>query len=714
MRSAWRAVFRRLTAAVRGGRRRLPSPVLHLPAGADGRPARAASDAPWRGGVKRRVAVVLAGLGLWVFCIQVRLVQLQVVRHRDYVELAARQQEHEMSLPAERGNIVDRDGRILAYSVDVPVIVANPADITDAEQTMAQLCGALGDCTADRRAAILRSLTRKGSFAYVDWEVSEPQRQRVADLELPGILIREETHRYYPKRDLAAHVLGYVGTDNKGLAGVENAFDEVISGRDGLALVQRDARRQRMDARIERPPTPGATLELTLDLYLQHIAERELSAGIAENRAEGGAAVIMDPFTGEILALASYPTFNPNDFGSYPPAARRNRAIQDVYEPGSTFKIVTASAALENHVFAPDDLIDTSPGVIRIGSRRPITEAGHHDYGTLTFEQVIVKSSNIGAIKIGLQVGAARMSDYMRRFGFGQVLSPDFRGSSAGIVYPEDRIDDSGLASMAMGYQVSVTPLQMATAVSAVANGGTLYQPHVVRAVVRGGAREAVDPRLLRRATSAETAATLTTIMEGVVQSNEGTARAARLDGYRVAGKTGTANKAIPGGYSATDFNASFVGFVPSRRPVFTILVVVDSPHAASHFGGTVAAPIFKRIAEAALREYGVPRTINPRPPLIISAEAAAASALPAADLLPAALQTGLDGHALMPDVRGLAARDALRVLAAAGLSVRLSGSGFVADQTPAAGEPIEEGGRSALELRRTRPVPGASGGRIP
>jgi stage V sporulation protein D (sporulation-specific penicillin-binding protein) len=289
----------------------------------------------------------------------------------------------------------------------------------------------------------------------------------------------------------------------------------------------------------------------------------------------------------------------------------------------------------------------------------------------------------------------------MRRFGFGQTLGRDFRGQSPGIVLGRASIDDSALASMAMGYQVSVTPLQMAAATSAVANGGVLYEPHVVRAIVRNGVREAVAPKAIGRAISAETAATLTTFMEAVV--HYGTGVAAGLERYQVAGKTGTSNKAIPGGYSKTDFNASFVGFVPSRRPAFTILVVIDTPRAGKHFGGDVAAPIFKRIADAALAQTGVPPTIRPLPPILVNvnADTASAAAHPARAMqLP--VVTPLGGRTLMPDVRGLSAREALRILGAAGLTTQLSGDGFVVAQSPAPGEAIEPGARSVLQLRRS------------
>jgi cell division protein FtsI/penicillin-binding protein 2 len=666
-----------------------------------------AFEADWRAGVRRRTVFVLCVLALWTVGIEARLVQLQVFQRDELVAKAVRQQERETRLPAKRGDIVDRNGQMLAYSVDTDTVVADPSEIEDPARAAVLICGALADCDAAKRALIVKRLTGTNSFAYVARQVSEQQAARVSALKLPGLTLMRETRRYYPKYDLAAHVLGGVGVEDKGLAGVEAAFDEVVRGHEGLALVQKDARQKRMQTRVEQAATGGATLELTLDLYLQHIAERELRAGVEGHHARAGTVIIMDPETGEILALANYPAFNPNLFGQAADDVRRNRAIQEIYEPGSTFKIVTASAALEEGVWKTSDVVDCDPGYLTFGSRRVI-EAHGGSYGPLSFENVIVKSSNIGAIRIGLRVGAERMLRYVRRFGFGEAPSPDFRGQSRGIVESQGDVTDSALASMSMGYEVGVTPLQMVTAVSAVANGGMLVEPHIVRATLRDGRRDPVEPKMLRRAINTETAATLTSIMEDVVVN--GTAKAARLDHYQVAGKTGTAQKLEDKRYSHTDYNASFVGFVPSRKPVFSILVVIDSPQAGLIYGGEVAAPIFKRIAEAALRQRGVPASINPTPPMVIVADADEPAARPVRTTsIPTILQFG--GRTLMPDVRGLSARDAVRILGHVGLSVRFSGSGIVIGQTPAPGEAIDGGGSSLLLLERLPAEAAKAGG---
>jgi cell division protein FtsI (penicillin-binding protein 3) len=654
----------------------------------------------WRKIVKQRTTVTLVVLACWAVGVEARLVYLQVVAHGSYRQRALDQQNRVITPAAPRGDILDRHGSLLAYTVAGRTLMAFPADVIDPVSTAKALCQALGDCSAaDRKSLVEKLSSERVKTIRPAQELSPDQADRVAALKLRGVQLTPEPVRYYPKFDLAAHLIGWVNRDNAGQAGIEYRYNNDISGRHGQFVVQVDARSNWMQTTVARPSTPGSTVELSIDVNLQHIAERELAAGVNLHRARGGTAIVMDPISGEVLALANYPSFNPNTFNRYSDDERRNRAVQDVYEPGSTFKIVTASAAIEDGVVGAHEMIDTSPGVLPVpGRREPITEASNHNYGLLSFEDVIVRSSNVGAVKVGWRIGAERMARFVRRFGFGEKLGTDFQGQSAGIVWSLPSINESALASMAMGYQVSVTPLQMAAAFSAVANGGMLLEPRVVRAVVRDGQRTTIAPKAIQRAIAPQTAATVTTFMEGVVEY--GTGHAAGLDRYQVAGKTGTSHKAVPGGYSKTDYNSSFVGFVPSRRPAFTIVVLIDSPRSGKYFGGDVAAPIFRRIAEAALAHAGVPPTIRPIPPIVISADAGPAPRPARATASPVVVPVG--GRALMPDVRGLSARDAMRALGAVGITPRLDGDGVVVSQTPAAGEPIETG-RSVLQLRRAR-----------
>jgi cell division protein FtsI (penicillin-binding protein 3) len=545
-------------------------------------------------------------------------------------------------------------------------------------------------------------LGRRGQFTYVRRQVSPIQKQRVEGLNLEGIGFMKESRRFYPNRELAAHLLGYVGIDNSGLSGLEAAYDSRIRGKSGRLLVQSDAKRHAF-SRFERPPTLGSTIELTIDEYLQHVVERELHAGVLANRAAGGTAVIMNPYTGEILAMASEPTFNPNVYGEFSDTARRNRAVQDLYEPGSTFKVVTASAAIEDKVMPIDTMIDTNPGVLHITGRpKPVTEANHHNYQVLSFRDVIVRSSNIGAIKIGFRVGTERLSRFVSLFGFGHPASPDFPGENPGIVWSPSKWTESALASVSMGYQVGVTALQMVRAVSAVANGGDLVEPRVIRAIYRDNRRYVVQPKVLRRAISAETAATLTGIMEGVVADPHGTGTSAQIPGYSIAGKTGTAAKLVGGRYSTSDYNASFVGFVPSQHPSVAIIVVTDSPHAGPTTGGLVSAPVFKRIAEATLLYLGVPPKVDPVPPIVIARPD---------PRVPVSLSTAVEPRSspladtppgTVPDVRGLSAREAMQALVRVGVRARLTGDGLVVGQDPEAGGPIEEAGAIHLTLGRS------------
>ena len=648
--------------------------------------------------LKSRLMVAAGVLGLWVLGIETRLIVLQVWQHDHLVSRAEKQQLSTVAVPAKRGEIFDRNGRLLAYSVDADTISAVPTEISDPRKTAAALCEALDDCTKKMQDELRERLEQPRSFVYVRRRATPMQAKRVAALGLEGIAFRKESKRFYPNRELGAHLLGYVGLDNVGLGGLEATYDKTVRGREGRVLLQTDARRA-VFSRLERSPTAGASLELTIDQHLQHIAEREVRVGVEAARADGGTAVIVNPQNGEILAMASWPTFNPNDYAEAPEMARRNRAVQDIYEPGSTFKIVTASAALQERVITPGELIDTQHGVIKFPGRKAITDMGH-DYGTLSFADVIVKSSNVGAIKVGLRVGAERMGLYVRRFGFGRSSSPDFPGESPGIVWDPSRLDDSALASMSMGYQVAVTPLQMAAAVSAVANGGTLYEPHAVRAVIKGSQRTPVEPKVVRQAILPETAATLTDIMERVV--TDGTGKSSRLVSYTVAGKTGTANKLVNGRYSESQQNVSFVGFVPSRSPALTIVVMIDSPRVGGDTGGAIAAPIFKRIADASMRQLGVTPTINPQPPVMIARRQetpvtpVVAVGTPDIVALPAnATEAGL------PDLRGKSAREALRELARIGLTARMEGIGVVVEQDPPPGSPIEPGANCTLVLNR-------------
>jgi cell division protein FtsI (penicillin-binding protein 3) len=668
--------------------------------GRDARPARARSSSrsahDWRGTVQRRVAVVAAAFALWGVGIEAKLVYLQFVQRDWLVERAQRQQQRTMTAHPRRGDILDRAGRVLAYSVEASTIYAVPTEIDDPDGTASALCDAL-ECSEGLRATIGARLSRDAQFVYVERQVTPAKARRVAALRLKGVGFTTEHRRYYPNKELAAHLLGYVGIDHQGLAGIESTYNDDISGEPGRILIRTDARGSAF-SRVEVPPESGATLELTIDKYLQHIVERELRAGIREFDAEAGAVVVLDPTTGELLALASEPTFNPNVFSASSSAALRNRAVQDIYEPGSTFKVVTASAAFEERLVHRDEIFDVSDGYIRIAGD---VIRDFRTYGQLSFTDVMVKSSNVGAIRVGLRLGPKLFSERVWRFGFGQALAHDFPSESPGIVWEAASLNERALASLSMGYQIAVTPLQMATAVAAIANGGDLIEARVVRAIRRGGEREEFGSRIIRRVVSRDTAAEMTAIMEAIAE--RGTARRARVPGYTVAGKTGTSEKLIDGRYSDTDHNASFVGFVPSRRPQLVVLVIIDTPRSAvingtrqrAYTGGAVAAPIFRRIAEASLRHLAVPRNVDPIP-AALSAErteprAMTVSMTPARTAAPQAAVADTEVEA-MPDLRGLSAREAIQALTRLGLEARVEGNGVVVGQEPRPGAALVPG----------------------
>lgn len=661
----------------------------------------------WRATIRKRLLVAAVLFGLWGAGIEARLVWLQVHQYDDLTSRAARQQRRTVDVTARRGDIVDRQGRTLALSVSAETVYAIPAAIEHPDKTMAILCGALDGCSpADRDALVARvRQNQKKQFLFLKRQIAPEEARRIAALDLEGISLVTESRRFYPNRELAAHVLGYVGVDNRGLGGIEAAYDSKIRGVEGKLLVDTDARR-RAFGRIDRPPTTGATVELTIDARLQHVAERELRAAVTARGAAGGTVIIMDPRSGEILALANEPTFNPNTFRDAKPEHRRNRSVQEIYEPGSTFKVVTASAAIEEQAFGLDDPIDVSEGAIRIASR---TIEDVHRYDILSFTDVIVKSSNVGAIKVGSRLGAERLSRYVRRFGFGTRLCPDLPGESAGQLSDPATWSASALASISMGYEIGVTPMQMVTAMSSVANGGSLIQPRVVRAIRQGALRTVVDPLELRHTINARTVADLTAIMEQVV--DRGTGTAAQIPGFTVAGKTGTAAKIEDGRYSKTDYFASFVGFVPSRFPALTILVVIDSPRGGRYYGGDVAAPVFKRVAEQALRHLGIAPNVSPAPPVLAVDNPFA----PAAGVVTAASTGGgpevevATGPPVVPDLIGLSARDAVLRLARLGLTARVIGDGIVRDQEPPAGSPFEHRSTCTLRLERLPLLPSPS-----
>jgi cell division protein FtsI (penicillin-binding protein 3) len=655
----------------------------------------------WRFAVRPRLAALLVMLVAWSTGISARLVYLQVYRHADYEQKADRQQQRVIRYPGTRGAILDRDGRVLAYSVPAQSVYAVPSVIDNPASVIEGLCSVLPDCSPDFRAQLRERLSnRKRQFAWVRRLVTDAEAAAIEKLDLDGVGLWTESRRVYPNGSLVASTLGYVNTDSVGIGGIEQAWNKSISGKPGVDVVQIDAK-QRVYSRNEQPSTPGNTVELTIDEPLQYVVERELAAGVAANRAAAGTAIVMDPNTGEVLAMASVPTFDPNDPGDAHPEVRRNPAVENVYEPGSTFKIVTASAAIEDRVVPLSRVFSVTSGFIMIGDRR--INDSHRSAVDLSFEEGLIKSSNIVAVRVGQMLGADRLSRYVTRYGFGARTGVGLAGETQGIVW--NSLTPSALASVSMGYQIGVTPLQMVTAASAVANGGQLMQPTLIRAERVGERRTVFQPRVVRRVISPETASTLTSVMEEVVQ--RGTAKAAQIEGYRIAGKTGTAAKIVDGHYSKSKYYSSFVGFFPAERPRFTILVMIDSASAGTYYGGAVAAPIFKRIADAAIRQYGIQRSLDPPPPVLIERRDNARLNVSAPVAVPMLTPT-TDDPDLVPDLSGLTAREALRRLDRLHVRGRLHGDGIVVRQRPAPGTGLDQAGDWQLWLERTAPASSA------
>ncbi|HEV8675228.1 MAG TPA: penicillin-binding transpeptidase domain-containing protein [Methylomirabilota bacterium] len=636
----------------------------------------------------RSRALVLTGVLFAVHVVVVaRLGHLQLLRRDELGRFADRQYSKTIPLRPKRGPIFDRHGQVLAVSTEVESVFADPRRIPDRADVAARLAPLLGEGTRE----LEERLRADRPFVWVKRQLPPPVAQAVRALGLPGIGLLPESLRVYPNRELAAHVLGFDGVDDRGLGGIELAHDRLLAGAAGLALVERDAlgRDVTAEPRILKPPTPGQGLILTLDATIQYVAERELDAAWRRTGAQAGMILAMDPRTGELLALAVRPTFNPNVPQNFTAAEWRNRAISDPFEPGSTFKAILAAAALEEAVMRPDDRLYAEQGVIMIANR-PI-----HDwkrYGWLSFREVLQYSSNVGAIKVGLAVGRDRYYKYMTAFGFGTPTGVGLPGESRGQLRPPQRWSGLSLASMAIGQEVSVTALQMLSAFAAIANDGRLMQPHVVRAVLDQSGREVrrVAPEAVRQVVSSETAATLRGLLTTVVA--HGTGARAAVGGYAVAGKTGTAQKLDPGThvYSRRPGVLSFVGFAPADAPRLAMFVMLDEPKTVA-WGSEAAAPIFAAVAGPALRYLGIPPADVPSVPLLRAAAEPAAVSVPL---------TAADGaEAVMPDLVGRSLRQALTLLAGYDVEVAIAGRGVVVRQTPAPGAALAPGAFCRLEL---------------
>jgi cell division protein FtsI (penicillin-binding protein 3) len=655
--------------------------------------------------VSRARLLLAAGfLGLWGGAILVRLVDLHVVKAAHYRERASRQHERQLEISPRRGAIRDRNGTDLAISIEVDSLYANPAEVEDARRTAGFLAPILGLPVETLEAR----LSGDGSFVWLKRKISAGQSADIRARDLPGLHFQQESKRFYPNLQLASHVLGFVNLDNEGVGGLEYEYDQVIGGTPGTLLVQLDARKVPFEG-LQRSPTEGASLRTTLDTIIQHFVEEEIDRTIEETGAVGMSVIVMNPSTGAILAMANYPTYNPNQYTRSPETAWSNRAIKSVYEPGSTFKIATAAAVLEERLGTMDEIVDGQNGTIVVHGRRI---RDHKPFGLLSLAEVLQYSSNVGIIKFGTRLGDVRFASYIERFGFGQRTGIDLMGEERGLVRPAS--EWSGLSSsvISLGQELSATPIQILNLAAAVGNGGTMYRPFVVGRIERPDGQVDQTRPDGRRVMSEGTAALLGAALASAV--TDGTGQAAAIPGYTSAGKTGTAQKfdASLGRYSETKHVASFAGYAPAVRPSIAAVIVIDEPNGPYH-GGEVAAPVFGRLAAQILRHLevrpdapfpspGYTEDNDARPPTLPVPARERADPAPAPEWevlrasFPRAGSGVLDPASMVevPDYTGLPLREVYADTAGLGLELLSSGSGIAVAQRPSPGELVMPGAR--------------------
>jgi cell division protein FtsI (penicillin-binding protein 3) len=560
-------------------------------------------------GAKFRLYALSGLLCLWLLAICLRLVYLQIFCYGDFERRAQHQQQRSFDLSPKRGVIYDRAGRELAMSIQVDSAFVVPSETPDLANTISLVARITKD---DPRVTLADCSAHK--FCWVARKADAEVIERIRALNLQGIHFQKEAKRFYPKRELAAQVLGYVGTDDQGLSGLERQFNQQLQGKPGKLMISVDARK-RWFASVEKEPEAGDSLVLTIDQNIQYIAERELERGMEDTHAIAGTVIVENPHTGEILALTNRPTFNPNIRKEIKNDALKDRAVSDIYEPGSTFKMVTISAGLEERVTRPDEMFDCQMGSIVINGMR-IRDSRPH--GLLPVWGILAESSDVGAIKIALRLGEDRFYKYIRAFGFGQQTGIELPGETRGLTKPVERWSKVSIGAISMGQEIGISPLQLASLISTIANDGVHVPPRVVTGTIAAGTMSpqndqktiAFEPAQGTRVISSLTAAQMRQMLQGVVL--HGTGRKAILEGYSSAGKTGTAQKVDPatGAYSKTKYVASFAGFAPINDPQIAVVVILDSA-VGLHQGGQVSAPVFQRVMQQTLEYLHVPHDVQ-------------------------------------------------------------------------------------------------------
>jgi cell division protein FtsI (penicillin-binding protein 3) len=556
---------------------------------------------------KKRAVILNTVVIFSFFLVSLRLVDLMIVHHKRFYDSAQKQHIKVEDIQVRRGIIVDRRGRELALNLDLDSIYADPKHLDRAGNDVKRLASAI----AREPKAVLAKIPDKGRFIWVERKLDPETAEKIRALKIEGLGFLPEAKRFYPKADLASHILGFVGMDNQALEGIELKFDKYLKTSGGKVTVERDAGGRTLSPGVNTE-VKGNNIVLTIDEALQRIVEKELDKAMARWKAAAASVIMMDPLTGEILALANRPAYDPNRGGSAAASAKRDRAITDLYEPGSTFKIVIGVASLEEKILRPNTLFDVSRGSIEVGGKN-IHDA--HKHGVLTFKEVIQKSSNVGSIMIGMKLGKDRVYKYAKLLGIGEKTGIDLPGEVTGWIPRPERWSSTSIGAIPIGQEVAVTPLQMLRAYSAIANGGSLVSPHVVSEIIspRGEVVASFKNKDMDRIISAKTAETFKDILKSVVEEG-GTGRGASVDGNAVAGKTGTAQIIDPRTkrYSKEKYVSSFVGFVPADSPRIAMIVVVYEPK-GQIYGGAVAAPVFRDIAGQALSYLNIPREDRPR-----------------------------------------------------------------------------------------------------
>lgn len=541
------------------------------------------------------------------FGIGARLVHLQILEAPAYAARGLDQRQRRIEFPAHRGAIFDRSGQPLAISIDLQTVWTDPALLDDPAATARALAPVLGRPQAELER-LLRGDPSRSRFEYLARQVQPAIARKVRALDLSGVFLEAEPKRYYPGGRLASHVLGFVDIDGNGLSGIELQYEPILRGRPGMMVLEQDPNGRPLPQAEFRHvrPDPGRSLLLTIDKEIQYHTQLALAEAVRRYGAQGGSAVVMRPQTGEILALANSPDFDPNDAGDFEAEAHRNRALTDMYEPGSAYKIVTASAAIEEGIISPSTsfVVSDSFGV----ADRVINDSHGHETEKMTVTEIIEQSSNVGTVQIGIELGRDLLDRYIRRFGFGAATGLDFPGEATGIVLDKSDWSGSTIGTVPIGQGIAVTPVQMAAAYATLANDGVWVEPKLLHATMEdSGALEPSSAPSTRRVVSRATARKMATMLRGVVE--RGTGIEAQIPGYAVAGKTGTAQKPLPGGGYGSSYMGSFGGFAPAHRPAVVALVVLDEP--TPIWGGSTAAPTFRTIVEYALRHLGVAPTGN-------------------------------------------------------------------------------------------------------